>query len=221
MTADSGYTSGPELRALEQSAQVAYLPDSDQSAPREVPPEMQAAQAAAAAGQPLTPAQGAALPRDQQGRLTRAAFVYDAGQNVYRCPAGQSLARVTTHSSRRASGRVVRTRYGFGPLPPCATCAWARQCCVRPERGRRLDRDEYEAYRERMRTRLQSPAGRAWYRRRAPTVEPRIGYVKQGLGVRRFLHRGLAAVRAEWLLVCTAVNIGVLLRHWAQVAAVL
>ena len=221
VTADSGYTSGPELAALEASGQVVYLPDSDQSAPRSVPPETQAARAAVAAGQPLTAAQWAGLPRDQNGRLMRAAFVYEAGRDVYRCPAGQSLGVVTTHSSQRAWGRVVRTRYGFRTAPPCAACAWAGQCCARPERGRRLDRDQYEGQRERMRARLESAAGQALYRRRKATVEPRIGYLKQALGVRRFLHRGLAAVRAEWLLVCTAANIGVLLRHWTQVVPVL
>ena len=221
VTADSGYTSGPELAALEQREQVAYLPDSDQSAPREVPPETQAAVAAVAAGEELSVAQWAALPRDQRGRLTRAAFVYDAVRDVYRCPAGQSLTRVKTNSTQRAWGRAVRARYGFRTAPPCAACAWAGQCCTRPAWGRRLDRDQYEPQRERMRARLQTAAGRAWYRRRGSTVEPRIGYLKQALSVRRFLHRGLAAVRAEWLLVCTAANIGVLLRHWAQVVPVL
>ena len=41
------------------------------------------------------------------------------------------------------------------------------------------------------------------------------------LGVRRFLRRGMDKVRTEWSLVCTAVNIGILLRHWKEVAAVL
>lgn len=52
-------------------------------------------------------------------------------------------------------------------------------------------------------------------------VEPRFGQIKRGLGVRRFLHRGLAAVQAEWSLICTAVNVGILLRPWPEVARVL
>ena len=42
-----------------------------------------------------------------------------------------------------------------------------------------------------------------------------------GLGVRRFLRRGLEAVRTEWSLLCTAVNVGILLRHWPEVMKVL
>lgn len=68
---------------------------------------------------------------------------------------------------------------------------------------------------------MKSPAGRATYSRRKEIVEPRFGYIKHDLGVRRFLRRGLEKVRAEWTLVCTAVNVGILLRHWREVSAVL
>ena len=59
------------------------------------------------------------------------------------------------------------------------------------------------------------------YRLRKPTVEPRIGYLKHVLGLRRFLRRGPEKVRAEWTLACTPVNIGVLLRCWQNVRPVL
>jgi hypothetical protein len=35
-------------------------------------------------------------------------------------------------------------------------------------------------------------------------VEPVFGQIKQAMGFRQFLLRGLAKVRAEWQLVCTA-----------------
>ncbi len=38
------------------------------------------------------------------------------------------------------------------------------------------------------------------YKRRREIVEPRFGYLKHSLGVRRFLRRGLEKVRAEWTL---------------------
>lgn len=68
---------------------------------------------------------------------------------------------------------------------------------------------------------MESESGRQMYRRRRETVEPRFGEIKSVLGVRRFLRRGRELVGTEWALVCTAVNVGVLLRHWDQVAAVL
>ena len=84
-----------------------------------------------------------------------------------------------------------------------------------------INRDQYEEHRERMRARMKSPHGRDRYRLRGQTVEPRFGYIKRGLGFRRFLRRGLEAVRTEWSLLCTAVNVGILLRHWPEVMKVL
>ena len=94
-------------------------------------------------------------------------------------------------------------------------------CCSIPTQGRIVNRDQYEAHRERMRERMKSPEGRLRYRLRGQTVEPRFGHVKRGLGIRRFLRRGLSAVQTEWSLICTAMNIGILLKNWAQVQKVL
>lgn len=47
---------------------------------------------------------------------------------------------------------------------------------------------------------------RALYRRRQHTVEPVFGIVKQAMGFRQFLLRGLAKVEAEWSLVMLAYN---------------
>jgi len=55
--------------------------------------------------------------------------------------------------------------------------------------------------------RLQTQAGRALYKLRQQTVEPVFGIVKEVLGFRRFLLRGLAKVQLEWTLVCLAYNL--------------
>jgi hypothetical protein len=72
-----------------------------------------------------------------------------------------------------------------------------------------------------MRVRLVTAAGRQRYALRKQTVEPRIGYLKHGLGLRRFLRRGLPKVGLEFTWFCLAVNVGILLRHWEEVRAVL
>jgi IS5 family transposase len=59
----------------------------------------------------------------------------------------------------------------------------------------------------RMAEKLESPEGRQAYRTRKGTVEPVIGWIKQILGFRRFSLRGLRKVRAEWDLVCLAVDL--------------
>jgi IS5 family transposase len=45
------------------------------------------------------------------------------------------------------------------------------------------------------------------YRLRKQTVEPVFGQVKECRGFRRFLHRGLEKVTAEWRMLCTAHNL--------------
>jgi transposase len=59
-----------------------------------------------------------------------------------------------------------------------------------------------------MRRRLATEAGRTAYARRKSTVEPVVGQVKEGRGLRRFLLRGLAKVAAEWSLWCLGHNLG-------------
>ena len=41
------------------------------------------------------------------------------------------------------------------------------------------------------------------------------------MGVRRFLRRGLEKVKTDWSMACTAVNPGILLRHWDAAAKTL
>ena len=60
---------------------------------------------------------------------------------------------------------------------------------------------------QRMAERLTSVAGRARYRRRKAIVEPVIGWIKEVLGFRRFSLRGVAKARAEWNIICLAVNL--------------
>lgn len=58
-----------------------------------------------------------------------------------------------------------------------------------------------------MKARLRRAGFRSRYRLRKQTVEPVFGRIKEALGVRRFLQRGLANVAAEWALACTAHNL--------------
>lgn len=55
--------------------------------------------------------------------------------------------------------------------------------------------------------RLQTEEGKAFYAKRKSTVEPVFGIIKEAMGFRRFLLRGLEAVEGEWTLVCIAFNL--------------
>lgn len=58
-----------------------------------------------------------------------------------------------------------------------------------------------------MAAKLQTEQGRAAYRKRNWIAEPPNGWIKNVLGFRQFRMRGLHRVRAEWKLVCMALNL--------------
>ena len=60
---------------------------------------------------------------------------------------------------------------------------------------------------QRMEHKLNTPEGRALYRRRKGIAEPVLGWVKNVLGFRQFSFRGVEKVTAEWDLVCLAINL--------------
>lgn len=69
-----------------------------------------------------------------------------------------------------------------------------------------IDPDQYPAT-FRMAEKLLTPDGKARYARRKHTVEAANGWIKNVLGFRQFSLRGLPAVKAEWDLVCLALNL--------------
>jgi len=69
---------------------------------------------------------------------------------------------------------------------------------------------------QRLARKLRTKKGRSVYARRKGIVEPVFGQIKQVLGFRQFLLRGLAGMRGEWRLVCTVHN---LLKLWRHAAA--
>ena len=70
----------------------------------------------------------------------------------------------------------------------------------------RVDPEAHPA-RARMAARLATEEGRRRYARRKWQAEAPIGWIKEALGFRRFSFRGIEKVRAEWTLVCLALNV--------------
>lgn len=211
---DSGYANGSELKALQEMGVRGYLPETGQNSGSvrgplsEARAKTAAALEAARQAEALTPEQFAALPRDH-GKFDKSAFTYDPARNAYRCPAGHALPVLRHSQDRKTHATVHRTQYGGSPA--CASCPHASDCCKNAARGRTVNRDEFEDDRQRMRERMSSEQGRARYRLRAQTVEPRFGFIKHVLGIRRFMRRGVAKVKTEFSLICAAVNIKTLM----------
>ena len=58
-----------------------------------------------------------------------------------------------------------------------------------------------------MKWRMSIKAGKAIYKLRQQTVEPVFGIIKEAMGFRRFMLRGLEKVALEWTLVCLSYNV--------------
>ena len=200
---DSGFASGANQAALAQAGIALYTPV-ETAAPEQHPARRDDPT------QPLSPERVRALPRVKtSGVFDRNAFLYDAGSDTYYCPMGQLLRPRRTSTHPTVDGTVRRTEY---ECHRCAGCALAGECLSRQAKGRTVGRDQFEAVREDTARRMQTAAGRAIYRRRAPIIEGTFANTKSIMGIRGFLLRGLRKVRLEWLWICTAFNLGKLLR---------
>jgi len=83
-----------------------------------------------------------------------------------------------------------------------------KKLCTKSKRGpRRIKCYGNEANLREMAEKMESPEGQEVYRVRAKTVERLFGHVKQNIGLREFLTRGLQGVRAEFSLACIAHNL--------------
>ena len=72
---------------------------------------------------------------------------------------------------------------------------------------------------EKMARRNRTKKGRAEYARRKVVIEPVFGQIKEALGFRNFLRRGLKKMQGEWNLICLTHNLLKLFRSAAQVAS--
>jgi hypothetical protein len=95
----------------------------------------------------------------------------------------------------------------------CKHCP-VRAQCTQDRHGRTIDIQPGHAVVVAAHARWQREAVQALYARRAPTVEPVFGQIKQQMGFRRWTVRGLQKVRAQWALLATTWNLKVLFRHW-------
>jgi transposase len=136
-------------------------------------------------------------------------FDYDLDTDTFRCPQGQLLSFRSYKRHRtgppvrqyRAPGRVCRACPAFGV---CTKSSWGRTIEVMP----------FDAVLRAHRRWMASDLARSRYRRRQGLVEPVFGILKEQLGLRRFLLRGIEGVRAEAALLATAFNLRTLHRVW-------
>jgi transposase len=164
--ADRGYFNGEEILACEQAGITVTLP------------------------KPMT--SGA----KSEGRFGKQDFVYLPDEDVYRCPAGETLK---FYYANEEHGQKMR-RYWTNA---CKTCAIKDQCTTGKER--RITRWEHEHVLETVQQRLdEDPQA---MRRRRETVEHPFGTLKMRMGATHFLMKTLPKVASEMALSVLAYNL--------------
>jgi hypothetical protein len=139
-----------------------------------------------------------------------AAFAYDAGQDCYRCPAGQRLRP----ESQRARPGAVEHQYR-AEAGVCAACPLRAQCCPQSgPKGRALTRTEEAPEVRAFAQKMQTTAAKAIYRQRGPVAEFPNAWLKAKLGLRQFHLRGLGKALLEVLWACLAYN----LAQWVRLS---
>lgn len=206
VTADAGYHSEANLRALAEAQVPALIADGN----------MRKRDARFAHQDRYTTLPNPLHDKSKPARAPLAVFgpddfQYDPVARTCVCPAGKSL-------QRRGAARVTRDHIGAhfqGTKRDCGPCTLRAQCLRTPDttpvrnvaffRGRvSTQRVNYSAL---MRERIDSPDGRTQYAQRFATVEPVFANLRANKRLDRFTLRGRTKVDTQWKLYCLVHNI--------------
>lgn len=168
---DSGYNNSEQLKEAEDKGIEIYLP---------LPKPSEAAAA--------------------EGRFTRDQFKYDALENAYKCPQGETL-RPREHSKAR-NGRMVRV-YSI-TIATCANCPLRAKCLSGKADHREIERWEHEAVIDRHKERMKG--GGELMKKRSQIVEHPFGTMKFRAGMHHFLMRGMEKCQGEFSLMTLGYN---------------
>ncbi len=180
--ADSGYASALDLFDCAQAGVELYAPYQENDRTRQ---------------------RRARVPARQ---IPKSEFLWRAAEQVYVCPQGHRLTRISQESRGRAEGRTVEVTTYRCPQEHCQACPLARRC-TSGGKGRTIKRNEHEELIEAQRAKMETPEAKALYRKRSRTVELRFADAKEHRGLRRFQGRGLERARIEVGLCVLAHNL--------------
>lgn len=204
ITADAGYHSEANLKALDERGIDALIADTamrqrderfaDRAHHTDTPDPLH---------DKRTPSLKPALHKADD-------FIVAADQSHAICPAGKALYRNGGHCT---IGHYAAVKFR-GTQRDCGPCDQRERCLRKPATTKvrqvavlTRKTDTPLSHTERMRQRIDSERGRAQYARRFATVEPVFGNLRYNKGLRRFTLRGRAKVDTQWKLYCLVHNI--------------
>jgi hypothetical protein len=132
-------------------------------------------------------------------------MAYDPETDQYTCPQGKKLNYIYTKDVRSDNGYLSERR--VYECEDCTACP-VKDACTRARSNRRIYRGEkLIRLKKEAHARLMSPRGVKHRRKRGIEVEAVYGQIKQNMGYRRFMLRGLDKVSTEWGIVCMVHNL--------------
>jgi hypothetical protein len=173
LLADAGYASALDLFDCAQAGLDLYAPyqENDQTQQRR-----------------------AKQPRRQ---IPKSQFTWLAAEQVYVCPQGHRLTRISQETRDRAAGRTVELTTYRCPKEHCQNCPLLARCAPKAKKGRTIKRNEHEELIVAHQAKMKTEQARATYKLRSQTVELRFADAKTHRDLRRFSGRGLQRVRIE------------------------
>jgi transposase len=146
----------------------------------------------------------------ERGGYFKDEFRYDEATDSYRCPEGQ---RLHFRGLGQTRGKTpVRVYAALKQV--CHHCPAYGVCTKDKHAGRVLWIGPDDLRLRQHRTWMGTEEARRLYAQRKGLIEPVFGIIKEQMGGRRFLLRGLANVRAEFAMLATAFNLRMLWKQW-------
>ena len=147
----------------------------------------------------VVPSQRQALHQPEKP-FSKSQFTYNAEENCYYCPEGNSLI----YSTQDTRGEQLVYRIKDANL--------CRQCkhfgiCTDARQGRKIYRLAREELKEKIERQFNEPESQEIYVRRKTRAEHPFGHIKHNLGIRNFLLRGREGAKAEISIGATCFNI--------------
>jgi len=211
ITADAGYHSDANLKALAEHARPALIAD-NQMRKRDERFKDQAKHKT----QP-DPLYDKAHPKKAAGHYRPKDFDYDAEAGTCICPAGRSLYQNGANCNHNGHLAVKFQ----GALRDCGPCALRDKCLRKPETTKTRQVSFFYGkasgtalnYSDLMKRAIDSERGRRLYGGRFATVEPAFANIRYNKGLDRFTLRGRRKVDTQWKLFCLVHNIEKLAHH--------
>jgi transposase len=153
------------------------------------------------------------MPESQERALNhpyhKDKFTYVKDTDSYQCPSGQTLKLVKQRRFRQTLVYIYR-----GSAAICRKCEAFGICTKNKHHGRELQVGENEGALRRHRVWMTDKEAKEAYKQRKELIEPSFGIIKEQMGMRKFLLRGLNRVRAEASLSAIAFNLRALFGVW-------